>query len=130
MICSLLIFILLKFFADDVHCLVQAGLYCSFGYADNLCNLRNGKLFLIMQGEDLMQRRRQFGEHPFEGFIKLSCIHFHFYLLVGEGFCIEGSQQLCFVGIAAVMVLADVVGDGEEPSADVAALAIAASQML
>ncbi len=119
MICSLLIFILLKFFADDVHCLVQAGLYCSFGNADNLCHLGDSQFLLIMHGEDLMQGRRQFGEHPFEGLIKLSGIHFHFYLLVGDGFGIEGSQHLCFVGIAAVMVLADVVGDGEEPSADV-----------
>ena len=100
-ISSVLIFILLEFFAYDVHCLVQAGLYCSLGNADNLRNLGNGKLLLIMQGEDLMQRRQQFGEHSLKGCIEGGSIEFHLYLLAGDGVGIERGQLLCLVASAA-----------------------------
>ena len=106
---------------------MESGFDGAFRNADYLCYLRDGQLFLIVQREDLVQGCGQFGEYLCQGFVEGGLVELHLYLLIRHGLCIEICQELCLVGIAPIVVPADVVGDGEEPRINLASLLIAAA---
>ena len=87
----------------------------------NLGNLGEGEFFFVVEGEEQMERWRQ-GLERFSHSIPLLLLcqpHFHFFLCLWFG--IEGGEETGDVVVVAIAVLAQVVGDAEEPCGYVAA---------
>ena len=120
----LLFFILLESFTDDVHGFVEPALNGAFGDFHDDGNLWHRQFLLISEGEELVKGVGKRREHFFQGVVQHCLVHIEFGLLLFGGLAVECGEIVSDIGMMPIVILAEVIGYGENPSGRIASLCI------
>ena len=101
---------------------MQTALDGALGDIEHGGNLRHTEFFLVAEGEEEAKGWRQVIEDVGKGAFQRLAVHLYFGILRADGFCVERSQIVGGIGIRAIAVATEVVGNGEQPGIDLAPL--------
>ena len=121
----LFFFIVFELFAYDSHGFVKPALNGAFGDIHDDGNLRHRQFLLISEGEELVKGVGQRREHFFQSVVQRCLIHIELCLLLFGGLAVERGEIVSDIGMMPIVILAEVIGNGENPSGRIASLGIA-----